>query len=150
MAELKTKPGAGSVPKFLAGIADQATRKDCETLVTLMQSVTRAEPVMWGPSIVGFGSYHYVYDSGREGDWFLAGFAPRKGNLTLYIMSGFPEHAALLKQLGKHQTGGSCLYVKRLADLDLKVLRALVTASVRSVKRRNGAGKGGDGREKAG
>ncbi|HEX9167204.1 MAG TPA: DUF1801 domain-containing protein [Gemmatimonadales bacterium] len=144
MAELKTKPGSGSVSKFLAGIADEATRKDCETLVKLMRSVTRAEPVMWGPSIVGFGTYHYVYESGREGDWFLAGFAPRKGNLTLYIMSGFPQHAALLKQLGKHKTGGSCLYVKHLADLDLKVLRQLVAASVREVKRRYGAGKGRD------
>ena len=140
MAELKTKPGAGSVTGFLAGIADDATRKDCEALVKLMKSVTRAEPVMWGSGIVGFGSYHYVYESGREGDWFLAGFAPRKGNLTLYIMSGFPEHAALMKQLGKHKTGGSCLYVKRLADIDMKVLRALVTASVRSVKRRYRAG----------
>jgi len=148
VAELKTKPGAGSVARFLTGIADEATRKDCETLVKLMKSVTRAEPVMWGPGIVGFGSYHYVYESGREGDWFLAGFAPRKGNLTLYIMSGFPEHAALMQQLGKHKTGGSCLYVKRLADIDLKVLRALVTASVRSVKRRYGGG--GKGRERAG
>jgi hypothetical protein len=142
MAQLKTRPGPGSVSRFLAGIADEATRKDCDVLVKLMKSVTRAEPVMWGPGIVGFGAYHYVYESGREGDWFLAGFAPRKGKLTIYVISGFAQHADLLRQLGRYQTSSSCLYVKRLSDIDLKVLRALVTASVREVRRRYGAVRG--------
>jgi hypothetical protein len=135
MAELKTKKTKASVDTFLAKIADEDRRRDCLALVRLMKQVTKAEPKMWGTSIVGFGSYHYQYASGREGDWFVAGFAPRKQDLTLYIMAGFSGYGELLAKLGKHKTGKSCLYVKRLADLDLKVLKQLVTASVKLMKK---------------
>jgi hypothetical protein len=137
VADLKTRPHPAGVSKFLAGVADETTRQDCEALVKVMKSITRAEPVMWGPSIVGFGSYHYVYESGREGDWFLTGFSPRKQNLTVYLMSGFPTHAALMKRLGKFKTGSSCLYLRRLADVDAKVLKELIRESVRHVKTRS-------------
>lgn len=136
MAELKTKPTARSVEAFLRAVRDEARQKDCRTLVTVMRQATGAKPEMWGPSIVGFGRYHYKYASGREGDWFLAGFAPRKQNLTLYIMSGFEGAAPLLKKLGKHTTGGSCLYLKSLADLDMGALRKLVERSVTAVRKR--------------
>ena len=130
MAELKTRPSGASVEAFLQGVADEARREDCRTLLALMRRVTGAEPEMWGSSIVGFGSYHYRYASGREGDWFVTGFSPRKRDLTLYIMAGFGDHDDLLARLGPHKTGKACLYVKRLADLDLDVLETLVAASV--------------------
>lgn len=130
MAELKTKPSAASVEVFLDGIADEAKRRDSYAILAMMQEVTGAEAKMWGDSIVGFGSYQYKYASGREGDWPLVGFSPRKQNLTLYIMSGFEQYDALLQRLGKHSTGKACLYVKRLADVDLAVLRELVKLSV--------------------
>jgi hypothetical protein len=130
VAELKTKPTGASVEAFVQGIADETRRQDCTTLLGLMRRVTGAEPAMWGTSIVGFGSYHYRYASGREGDWFVTGFSPRKRDLTLYIMAGFSDHDDLLERLGPHKTGKSCLYVKRLADLDLEVLETLVAASV--------------------
>lgn len=98
-------------------------------MLALMKQVTKSELKMWGSSMVGFGSYHYKYESGREGDWFLAGFSPRKQNLTLYVMAGFENYAELLKKLGKHKTGKSCLYVKRLEDIDMKVLKELLTKS---------------------
>lgn len=139
MAELKTKPTEASVEGFLAGVTDDERRADCQALVKLMQRATRAKPRMWGPSIVGFGSYRYKYDSGREGEWFLAGFSPRKSDLTLYIMSGLGPHAGLLRKLGKHKTGKSCLYLKRLADVDLDVLRELV---LRGMKAPMGAKQG--------
>jgi len=132
MAELKTKPSEASVGTFLAGVPDEARRADCQALVKLMKSVTKARPRMWGPSIVGFGSYRYKYDSGREGEWFLAGFSPRKSDLTLYIMSGLGPHAGLLRKLGRHKTGKSCLYIKRLADVDLDVLRELIERGARA------------------
>jgi hypothetical protein len=134
MADLKTKPTVASVDGFLKGVVDEARREDCLTLVRIMRQATRAEARMWGPSIVGFGSYHYKYASGREGDWFLTGFAPRKRDLTIYIMPGFENYEVLLEKLGKHKTSKSCLYIKRLADLDLKVLRELVSVSVKHVK----------------
>lgn len=134
MAELKTRPSGASVETFLQGIADEARREDCRALLVLMRRVTGAEPEMWGPSIVGFGSYHYRYASGREGDWFLTGFSSRKRDLTLYIMAGFSEYDDLLARLGPHKTGKSCLYVKRLADLDLEVLEALIAASVEHMR----------------
>jgi hypothetical protein len=133
LAELKTKPNKASVETFLESVGE-ARRQDCRTLVKIMKRVTKAEPVMWGRSIVGFGSYHYKYESGREGNWFLAGFSPRKQDLTLYIMAGFDRYQELLGKLGKHKTGKSCLYVKRLADIDLKVLEELVSASVTHMK----------------
>ena len=137
MAENKTKPNEVSVEEFLAKVEGDDRRADCEALVKLMRGVTRKEPQMWGPSIVGFGHYRYRYESGREGDWFLCGFSPRKRDLTLYIMSGFSKQGALMKQLGKHKTGKSCLYIKSLADVDKKVLRELVKESVAYVKKQS-------------
>jgi hypothetical protein len=99
-----------------------------------MQKVTASKPVMWGASIVGFGTYHYVYASGREGDWMMMGFSPRKQNLTLYIMPGLAPYAALLRKLGPHSTGKSCLYIKRLEDLDLTVLEAILTQAAADLK----------------
>lgn len=101
-----------------------------------MRSATRSKPTMWGSSIVGFGSYHYKGASGREGDWFLTGFSPRKQNLTMYIMTGFKEHANLMKKLGKHKTGSSCLYVKSLDDVNNKVLETIIRRSVKKMKTR--------------
>jgi hypothetical protein len=130
MAELKTQQTEADVTAFLNGIADEQRRKDCFRVAELMQELTGAEPRMWGASIVGFGHQHYRYESGREGDWFVVGFSPRKQNLTLYLTSGFEEHADLLARMGKHSIGKSCLYIKRLTDIDLPTLRALVTRSV--------------------
>lgn len=135
MAELKTKVNEASVDKFIKDIRNERVRDDCRRIVEIMQQATKAEPKMWGTSIVGFGSYHYKYASGREGDWMLVGFSPRKQNLTLYIMSGFDEYDSLLKKLGKHSTGKSCLYIKRLEDVDLKVLKELVVKSVRHIQK---------------
>jgi hypothetical protein len=134
MAELKTKPTDSSVEEFLNAIVGEERRADCRTLVKMMKRATRAEPRMWGPSIVGFGDFHYKYDSGREGDWFLAGFSPRKQDLTLYLMGGLMDKQPLLEKLGKHKRGKGCLYLKKLADTDVKVLAALVDESVRKLK----------------
>jgi hypothetical protein len=128
MAELKTKKTQTSVAEFLAGVADEQRRADAETVCALMKDVTGAEPVMWGSSIVGFGTYHYVYATRREGDWPAVGLSPRKQNLTVYISAGFDGYADLLRRLGNHSTGKSCLYVKRLSDVDMDVLRQLVKA----------------------
>jgi hypothetical protein len=133
MAELKTKQTNQSVREFLDGITDEQRRRDCLVVLELMKEATRAEPKMWGESIVGFGSYHYKYESGREGDWFLTGFSPRKQNLTLYVMAGFERYDVLLKRLGKHKTGKSCLYVNRLDDVDLATLKELIKRSVEHV-----------------
>ena len=130
MAELKTKLTDASVKDFLDGIADERKRQDSYAILAMMQEVTGVEAKMWGDSIVGFGSYHYKYASGREADWMLVGFSPRKQNLTLYIMSGFEQYDQLLQRLGKHSTAKSCLYIKRLADVDLTVLRELVKLSM--------------------
>jgi hypothetical protein len=100
-----------------------------------MSDATKAEPSMWGASILGFGNYHYKYESGREGDWFLTGFSPRKRELSLYIMAGFERYNALMKKLGKHRTGKSCLYIKRLSDVDINVLSELVVASVEHMRK---------------
>ena len=134
MAEMKTTETEASVDKFLESVSDPQRREDCERVRALMREATGGDGKMWGDSIVGFGSYHYRYESGREGDWFLTGFSPRKSNLTLYIMAGFDRYDELLARLGKHSTGKSCLYVKRLADVDKSVLRELITASVRHMK----------------
>ncbi|MCA9991827.1 MAG: DUF1801 domain-containing protein [Ardenticatenaceae bacterium] len=144
MAELKTRPTDDDVAAFINNIADEQKRQDSQAILALMQDVTGAEPQMWGDSIVGFGSYHYKYASGREGDWFLTGFAPRKQNLTLYIMAGFEQYDTLLARLGKHKTGKSCLYLKRLADVDPNTLRELVQQSVAHMMATNyGTGGGG-------
>jgi hypothetical protein len=106
-------------------------------VLQLMAEVTGAEPKMWGDSIIGFGNYHYKYASGREGDWFLAGFAPRKQNLTLYIMAGFDGYEALMASLGKYKTGKSCLYIKKLEDVDTAVLKQLIKQSVEHMQKSN-------------
>jgi hypothetical protein len=135
MAELKTKPHDASVADFLNSVPDEGKRKDAFAILKLMKQVTRKKPKMWGPSMIGFGEYHYCYDSGREGDWFLTGFSPRKQNLTLYIMSGFARYGTLMKKLGKYKTGKSCLYIKRLNDIDITVLRELIKLSAEHVLR---------------
>lgn len=136
MAELKTKPTAESVSAFIEKISDKTRREDCQTVIDIMKDVTREEPEMWGPSIVGFGRYRYQYPGGREAEWMLTGFSPRKGDLTLYIMQGFESSPDLMERLGKHKTGKSCLYIKKLADVDLKVLKELVKKSVKQMAER--------------
>ena len=135
MAELKTKLNDASVNKFLNSVTDKQKRENCFTLLELMKKITKTEPKMWGPSIVGFGTYHYKYESGREGDICLIGFSPRKQNLTLYIMSGFSKYAELMKKLGKHKTGKACLYINKLEDIDMKVLKELITESFNTLKK---------------
>lgn len=130
MAELKTKPNKQSVQTFLQGIPDERKRQDCFTLLEMLRQISGKEPVMWGDSIVGFGAHHYRYATGREGDWFQVGFSPRKQNLTLYITTGFERYKDLLARLGKHSTSISCLYIKKLADVDMSVLRELVARSL--------------------
>jgi hypothetical protein len=134
MAQLKTQPNDQSVTGFLNSIENETRRQDSFTILELMQQVTGDEPVMWGDSIIGFGTYRYKYASGRQGEWFLVGFSPRVQNLTLYIMSGFDEYDDLLAKLGKHSTGKSCLYVKRLENIDLAVLGELIEKSVAHMK----------------
>ena len=137
MAELKTRLTGESVVEFLNTVEDENKRKDCFAILDLMQEVTGSEAEMWGSSIVGFGRYHYRYSSGREADWLLVGFSPRKQNLTLYITSGFDEYGNLMSKLGKHTTSKSCLYVKRLADVDQATLKELVRLSVEHMRRTN-------------
>jgi hypothetical protein len=129
MAEMKTKPHDADVEQFLQTVEDPQRRVDCQTLLVLMERATGFKPKMWGEGMVGFGAYHYRYESGREGDWFLTGFSPRKQNLTVYITPGFEPYPELMQSLGKYKTGRSCLYVKRLADVDLPTLEALVRRS---------------------
>lgn len=131
MAELKTKETTESVSAFLERIADEGRQQDCRAVVEIMQSVTKEEPRMWGTSIVGFGRYRYKYKSGREGEWMITGFSPRKGDLTLYIFGGFDKFSDLMPNLGKYKAAGSCLYIRKLAEVDVKVLRKLVTKSVK-------------------
>ena len=134
MAELKTKLNDASVDDFLADYPEE-TRKDCLEIAKMMKSAAKAEPKMWGTSIVGFGSYHYKSERSRqEGDWPLVAFSPRKRNLTIYIMTGFDRYGNLLKKLGKHTTSKSCLYIKRLSDVDKKVLKELIAESVKVMK----------------
>lgn len=129
MAENKTKATDVRVESYLSSIGDESRRKDCEALSKLMSKVTKDKPKMWGTSIVGFGSYHYKYESGREGDAPLAGFSSRKGDITLYLASGFPGQEELLTKLGKHKTGKGCLYIRKLSDVDLKTLERLIVES---------------------
>jgi hypothetical protein len=135
MAELKTKVNEASVGKFLDSIPDEGQRSDARVLFELLQKATQAEPKMWGDSIVGFGTYHYVGKSGREGDWFLAGFSPRKQNLTLYMLGGWEAEADLLAKLGKHSLGKGCLYIKRLEDVNGPVLKRLIAAALKRAKK---------------
>jgi len=136
LAELKTKPNKAGVKKFLNSVKDERKRNDCFKVLELMKIITKEEPVMWGPSIVGFGSYHYKYESGREGDFFLTGFSPRKQSLTLYIMAGFKRYSEIMKKLGKHKTGSSCLYINKLEDIDMKILKELITESIKYMKKK--------------
>ena len=130
MAELKTKKTTASVEDFLNSIVDEQRRKDCFRVLEIMKAATKAEPAMWGTSIVGFGRYQYAYKSGRALEWFLTGFSPRKQDLTLYIMPGLERYPALMKKLGKHKTGKSCLYIKKLDDVDLPTLKQLIKQSL--------------------
>lgn len=135
MAALKTQKNKASVPDFLQKVEDDTKRKDCKTVLKLMKQVTREDPAMWGTSIVGFGTYHYKSERSRqEGDWFMMGFSPRKQNLTLYIMPGIGYFMDLVKQLGKCKTGGSCLYINKLSDIDTKVLKELLTTAYKRMK----------------
>jgi len=135
VATLKTRPTGASVAAFLAAIPDPDRRRECRALAAMLRRVTRVAPKMWGASIVGYGSYHYRYATGREGDWFLAGFSPRKQDLTVYVMAGLHRAGPLLRKLGRHRAGRGCLYLKRLGDVDPKVLEALITDSVRTLRR---------------
>jgi len=133
MSELKTKLNNKSVLKFINSVKDEKKRRDSLAILNMMKKITKEEPKMWGDSIIGFGSCHYKYASGREGDWFLTGFSPRKQNFSLYIMSGFKEYGELLKKLGKHKTSKACLYIKSLEDIDTKTLKELITKSVKKM-----------------
>jgi len=135
MTENKTKQTKASVDKFIDAIKDESIQSDCYKIIKIMKSVTKEEPKMWGPSIIGFGSYHYKYESGREGDMCIAGFSPRKQNLTIYLMPGFETQQAHLKKLGKYKTGKVCLYVKSLNDIDVKVLKEMISQSVKEMKK---------------
>ena len=134
MAELKTKQTGASVENFLKQISDEERREDCFAVAKIMEEITGEKPKMWGPSIVGFGSYHYKYASGRQGDWPVTGFSPRKKDLTLYIMMGFKKHRALMEKLGKHTSSKSCLYIKRLSDIHVPTLKKLIKESVKDLR----------------
>ena len=134
MAENKTQKTGVSAEEFIASVENKRRREDGLTLLEMMREITGLEPDMWGPSIIGFGDYHYRYDSGREGDMFLTGFSPRKQSLSLYIMAGFASYDDLLAKLGKHRKGASCLYINKLADVDMEVLRELVRESFEHAK----------------
>jgi hypothetical protein len=139
MADIQTKPTKLSAAAFIDALTDDTRRADAKALVKLMQSATGEKPKMWGPSIIGFGSYHYTYESGREGDMPMAGFSPRKAATVLYGLMGSGESAALLAKLGKHTTGKGCLYIKKLADVDREVLETLVVKSVAAKRARHAA-----------
>lgn len=130
-AELKTKKNEASVEDFLNEIDDEQQREEAKKISEMMRKESKQEPKMWGASIVGFGEYQYKYASGREGDWMRIGFSPRKQNLTVYIMDGFEKYDELMAHLGKYKTGKSCLYIKRLSDIDEKVLKELIAESVK-------------------
>jgi hypothetical protein len=138
MTAMKTRPTRASVTAFLNGIADEQRRNDCEKVAALMKRITKETPTLWGTGMVGFGRFHYKYASGREGDWFLTGFSPRKTDLTVYICSGLHEHADLLARLGKYRAGKSCLYLKKLEDVDVAVLSTLIERSVLRLKQLTG------------
>ena len=136
MSDAKTAKSDASVEGYLASVEPSARQADCRELLRMMQTVVGEAPAMWGSSIIGFGSYHYVYASGREGDWMLTGFAGRKSALTVYIMDGFEAHASLLAKLGPYRTGKSCLYLKSLSAVDQDVLRQIICDSVANMRRR--------------
>jgi len=135
MAETKTKPTPVKIEDFLNSVPSSLRREDARTIISMMEEITGEKPVMWGPSIIGFGKYHYTYESGHEGDACIAGFSPRKANLVIYLMSGFADKNELLEKLGKHKASKSCLYINKLSDIDLSVLEQLVRHDVAEVKR---------------
>ena len=135
MAENKTKQTNASVDMFINSLKDETEREDCYTIIKIMKSITKEEPKMWGPSIIGFGTYHYKYASGREGDMCIAGFSPRKQNLTIYLMPGFEIQQSQLKKLGKYKTSKVCLYIKSLKDVDVKILKEMISISVKETKK---------------
>ena len=134
MAENKTKPTTLTVASFLKKIKDPRLRKDCESLIELMESISKLKPVMWGSAIIGFGIRHYVYESGREGDTVIVGFSPRKQAIALYLSGGLEHLRVELAKLGKHSTGKGCLYIKSLSDVHIVTLKKILTKSYRSVK----------------
>jgi hypothetical protein len=136
MPEQKTKPTKVSVAAFIASVPDERRRAEARTLLKVFKAATGKRPVMWGPSIIGYGSYHYKYASGHEGDCCITGFSPRKAAISVYIMSGFAEYGPLLKKLGPHKKSVGCLYLPRLDGVDLKVLERMIRASVKSVQTR--------------
>jgi hypothetical protein len=136
MATNKTTQNEDSVEDFINAIDDEQKRRDSWDMIALMKKITGSEPRMWGSSLVGFGSYHYQYASGREGDFFLTGFSPRKAAFTVYIMPGFSEYAVLMEQLGPHKTGKSCLYIKNLDVVDRNILERLISKSVADMRER--------------
>ena len=138
MAELKTKLNDGSVEDFLNGVEDEQKREDSFELLQMMGEISGEPAKMWGKDIVGFGTYHYVYASGREGDWMLSGFSPRKASLSIYLMAGFDQLGDELTALGKHKSSKGCLYVKRLSDIDEKVLRKMIKKSIGIMQKRYG------------
>ena len=137
MAEVKTKLTEQTIESFLDKIPDEKARNDCYTITRLMEKVTGEKPKMWGTAIIGFGQYHYKYDSGREGDICLTGFSPRKGNLSLYVLAGSEGQEELLAKLGKHKTGKGCLYIKKLDDVDINVLESLIIRSFDLLKKKH-------------
>ena len=136
MPEPKFKPTEKSVDRLIEEVPDEKVRDDCYELIKMMSKVTGAKPVLWGGNIIGFGKYHYVYDSGHEGDASLAAFAVRKQNITIYLMTGYAEHTALLKKLGKHKASKGCIYIKSLNDIDTAVLEKMVAGSANYAKKK--------------
>lgn len=138
MAELKSKPTGVSVSDFIKNIADPQKRADCKAIAKMMRAASGKRARMWGSSIVGYGSYDYKYASGREGTYMECGFSPRAQNITVYIMPGFSRFSSLMKKLGKHKTGKSCLYIKRLADIDTDMLATLIDESIKAMRKKYG------------
>lgn len=136
MAEIKTKPTKQSVTAFLRSVTDEQRRKDAAEVIELMRTATKCDPVIWGTNIIGFDTYRYTYANGKQGDWPIVGLSPRKQYLVVYIMAGFTEYEALMAKLGKHKTGSSCLYIRRLADIDKNVLKQLIVRSVAAMKKK--------------
>lgn len=135
-AELKTKENSGDINKFLLSVDNEQKRNDSFVLLELMKKITKEEPKMWGDSIIGFGNYHYKYESGREGDWFLCGFSPRKQNLSIYLMCNFDGLEDLLTDLGKYKKSVGCLYIKKLEDINIKVLEKMIKRAIQILKKK--------------
>jgi Domain of unknown function (DU1801) len=138
MADIKTKKTDESFVKFLNTVPDETKRKDCFAIAEMMKTISKCEPKMWGTAIIGFGSYHYKYESGHEGDMCMIGFSPRKQNITLYISGGINHHPDLLEKLGKHKTSKGCLYLNKLSDIDAEILKKLIKAAFAHMKNKHG------------